>query len=299
MVIPGRPDGPEDRATRLPRVIELDQHGNFMQAWGGPDHLPQVEGVPQWPMFEETITVDAEGMIWVFGSNRAHDHCAQRFTPEGRLLLRIGKFGVRGNDESIDLLAVPDGVYVDPVSREAFLADGYTNHRVISFNVDTGQYIRMWGAYGNKPSVSDGRDSFGTPVHQVARGPDGYLYVCDRIRNRIQVFDAVGRKEVKFIREIDVAPKPGPAIQFVGTTFDTGFSPAGNFMYVPDGTNGRIWIVDLSAWQVLGFFGGKETGTGNVPGILSYPHRIALDRDGNILVAHIDDLERHIFEGIS
>jgi DNA-binding beta-propeller fold protein YncE len=295
MVVPGRPSGPEDMAKLLPPVIELDERGEFIQAWGGPDHLPKVDGVAQWCAFEEAITVDSEGMIWVFGANRPHDHCAQRFSPSGELLLRIGKFGVPGNDESTDLLGAPTAVYVDPISREAFFSDGYTNHRIVSFNVDTGEFIRSWGAYGKAPSANQGRDSFAPPVHQISRGPDGYLYVCDRLNNRIQVFDAVGREDVEFVREIDIAPRT----LFVGAAFDTVWSPDGKYMYVPDGTNNRIWIVDMTAWRVRGFFGGRESGTENIPGIFSYPHRVAIDREGNILAAHIDGLDRHIFQGIS
>jgi hypothetical protein len=89
----GSPEARWRDDARLPPVVEFDAEGNFVQAWGGPDHLPRINGRPQWLQNEETISIDDEGAIWMFGSNKAYDHAVQRFSPEGKLLLRIGVFG--------------------------------------------------------------------------------------------------------------------------------------------------------------------------------------------------------------
>ena len=39
----------------------------------------------------------------------------------------------------------------DPAANEAFLADGYSNHRVAVIDMDNGKIKRFWGAYGNEP----------------------------------------------------------------------------------------------------------------------------------------------------
>jgi len=297
LVTPGMPDSPADIAARLPPLVEFDADGNFIQAWGGPDHLPQIDGKIQWPQVEETVHVDDEGMVWIFGSTRAYDHGVMRFTPDGKLLLRIGKFGVQGDDTSRDLVGCPTDVYMDVKSREAFLADGYCNHRVVSFNADTGQFVRAWGAYAKPLPTGPDLESFSTPVHSITKGPDGFLYVCDRIHNRIQVFDAIGKKDVRFVRELEVAV----GTQLFGSTFQLAFSPDGAYMYVTDGSNNRIWIVDMKAWKTIGWFGGEPLeGTGNTAVKFNIPHRMAADRNGNVLIARsANGFERYLFQGVS
>ncbi len=70
----GPPAGVENPEARLPPVVEFDEKGNFVQAWGGPEHLPPVDGRAQWPRQEETISIDGEGTIWLFGADKDYDH---------------------------------------------------------------------------------------------------------------------------------------------------------------------------------------------------------------------------------
>ena len=201
----GPPGQSKDPAARLPPVVEFDAEGNFLQAWGGTEHLSRLAGRAQWPKQEETISIDAEGMLWIFGANKGYDHAVQRFTRDGKLLLRIGEFGVAGNDESRDHLGCPTDAYHDVSRREVYISDGYVNHRVAVFNSDTGEFLRAWGAYGKRaPFPESGRETFNNPVHAISLGPEGHLYVCDRKNDRIQVFDAIGSSEPRFVRELDV-----------------------------------------------------------------------------------------------
>ena len=82
-----------------------------------------------------------------------------------------------------------------------FVADGYGNRRVIVFDADTGDYKRMWGAFGNTPMApSEGGDEPAGPegppqfgiVHGIEVSSDGLVYVADRGNSRVQVFDADG-----------------------------------------------------------------------------------------------------------
>ena len=72
-------------------------------------------------------------------------------------------------------------------------------------------------------------------MHCVALSNDGFVYVCDRINARIQVF----RKDGTFVKEVQIAPRTLGS----GVTFDIAFSPdkAQRLMYVADGGNNRVW----------------------------------------------------------
>jgi DNA-binding beta-propeller fold protein YncE len=271
--------GQRDPAARLPAVCEFDAEGNFIQGWGGPDWLPREDGLQQWPKQEETIAFDAEGMVWVFGANTEYDHALQRFTPDGRLLLRIGKFGDRGDDTSTDRLGCPTDAWHDVARREVYVTDGYTNHRVAVFNSDTGAFIRAWGAYGKPPAPAEGepRAAFNNPVHAVSLGPDGHLYICDRKNDRVQVFDAIGRAAPVFIREIELN-RPSP----FGTCFNLAFTPDGRFMVINDGNNSNLDVVDLAAWELVDSFRPPYSDGSGLEGTV---HKITTSTAGDLMLA--------------
>ena len=82
-----------------------------------------------------------------------------------------------------------------------YIADGYGNRRVIVFDADTGKYKRHWGAYGAKPTTRACRRTTRTAppskqfntVHCAIVSNDGFVYVCDRVNDRIQVFRRTAR----------------------------------------------------------------------------------------------------------
>ena len=269
-----------DAADLLPHMIEFDENGDFVAAWGGPDSVPRVNGVSQWPNGIEGLEVDAEGNLWVFGY-MADDHAVLKFSRDGALLLRIGERGVPGDDASRTHLNRPTTAYHDVAAREVFVSDGYGNHRVIAFDSDTGEFTRMWGAYGKDPATLSAAEGFGNPVHRVACGPDGLIYVADRIKNRVQAFERVAGG-ARFVREVEIAP----GTQLFGSAFDLAFSPDGGYMYVSDGSNNRIWIVGMASFQVLGWTGSycEAEGSGNLPAFHGLIHRFLLNPEGDIIL---------------
>jgi hypothetical protein len=100
------------------------------------------------------------------------------------------------------------------------------------------------------------------------------VYVGDRANNRIQVF----RPDGTYVREAYVArqTKAGE-----GTAFDFAFSPdAGQrFLYIPDGTNKKVQILDRESLETIGWFGGHG---GRGAQEFFHIHSIGTDSKGNV-----------------
>jgi hypothetical protein len=283
-----------------PPVMEFDQAGTLLQAWG-PIHDDkgkllgkQVWGpFPDiaWPTSEHGIYVDYKGNVWVGSQNPPSQ--VLKFTGDGKkFLLRIGTEESKSSNDTANL-AGPTGIMVDPKTNEVYITDGYRDRRVIVFDADTGAYKRHWGAYGKKPPDGpsggqpiegkyepDVRSQQFASVHCVAQSRDGLLYICDRVNNRIQVF----RTDGTFVKEQVVAPNSGG----MGSTFAIGFSPDERFLYVADGTNKKVWILQREDLKILGSFGdGGRNG-----GQILLAHALAVDSKGNIYVGESFDNNR-------
>jgi DNA-binding beta-propeller fold protein YncE len=264
-----------DCCIPAPPIIEFDQAGNFIQGWGGPG--PGYE----WPDNEHGIFIDNKENVWV-GGNSDKDTNILKFTKTGKFLLQIGHHGKSGGSNDTENLKRPAGICVYPKTNEVFVADGYGNRRVIVFDADTGAYKRHWGAYGNKPDDSaprtrvyegPGPQQFNT-VHGIRISNDDLVYVGDRVNNRIQVF----RPDGTFVKEGFIERRTSTP---EGTAFDIAFSPdkQQQFLYVPDGSNKKVQILNRDTLEVLGFFGGHG---GHGVGQFFHIHSIASDSKGNI-----------------
>ncbi len=271
-------DPPEaDCCIPSPPVLEFDQAGNLIQSWGGPSKDYE------WPDNEHGMFVDYKDNVWI-GGNGPKDTNILKFSKSGKFLLQIGHHGKTGGSNDTENLNRPAGIYVYPKTNEVFVADGYGNRRVIVFDADTGAYKRHWGAYGNKPDdtvprtrVFDGPGpaQFNT-VHGIRISNDGLVYVGDRVNNRIQVF----RPEGKFVKEGFIERKTSTP---EGTAFDVAFSAdkGQQFLYVSDGSNKKVQILNRETLEVVGFFGGHG---GHGPGQFYHLHSIATDSKGNVYI---------------
>ena len=85
---------------------------------------------------------------------------------------------------------------------------------------------------------------------------DRLVYVCDRVNDRIQVFTPEG----KFIKEAWVSKRTLGD----GSTWDIAFSndPQQKFIYLADGKDEKVWILDRQSLEILTSFGdgGKMPG---------------------------------------
>ena len=144
------------------------------------------------------IHIDRDGNVWVSdgegpdGKDPARNgkgHQVFKFSPDGKLLMTLGKAGVAGDGP--DTFNAPSAILVAP-SGDIFIGDGHggnTNARMLKFSKD-GKFIKTWGKKGTAPG------DFETP-HTLAMDSRGRLFVGDRGNNRIQIFDQDG----KFIEE--------------------------------------------------------------------------------------------------
>jgi DNA-binding beta-propeller fold protein YncE len=265
-------------------VLVFDQAGNLIRHWGGPG-----AGF-QWPESEHGIFVDDADFVWLAGNGKK-DGQLLKFTMDGKFVLQIGKQGEGNDSNSTTRLGSPADVAVDVAAKEVYAADGYANHRVAVFDSETGAYKRHWGAYGKQPSdermprydpASSPSPQFGNPVHCVRIDKDGFVYVCDRANNRLQVF----RKDGTFVLE-HIYEK---MTRGSGSVFDLVFSPdkEQKFIYMVDGTNGEVRIVERASKETLGRFGrpGRQVGQ------FTLVHNIAVDRQGNIFTSEVNTGQR-------
>jgi DNA-binding beta-propeller fold protein YncE len=257
-----------------PPVLEFDQEGNLRRHWGGPG-----QGY-EWPQSNHGITVDYKGNVWV-GGNGEKDAHVLKFTKDGKNLLQVGRLGGNAGSNSLEHFGRVAKIFVDPKSNEAYLADGYLNKRVAVIDADTGKLKRYWGAYGNKPDDTPlgpynpdapPAKQFRNPVHCAELSNDGFLYVCDRQHDRVQVF----RTDGTFVKEGFIAKRTLGS----GSTWDLAFSrdPRQQFLYVTDGVNAKVHILDRDSLQVLTSFGDG----GRQPGQFYGAHSITTDSRGNI-----------------
>lgn len=176
--------------SSLPSVLKFDETGKLVKSFG--------EGLIMSP---HGIFVDKENNVWVVdcsctGGRGApppdaaaapRGHQIFKFSPDGKLLLTMGKAG-GGRDP--EFFYQPNAVLVAP-NGTIFVSEGHSSGegataRVLKFSKD-GALLASWG--GKK---GNGPDDFDQP-HALAMDSKGRLYVGDRGNNRIKIFDQDGK----------------------------------------------------------------------------------------------------------
>ena len=276
-----------------PPVLEFDTAGNLLHAWGGPG-----QGY-EWPESNHGIFVDYKGNVWI-GGNGGPDSQILKFTQDGKFLMQYGKSGARrkagaaadANAEASEKGFAADSndpnnfgrvakIFVDAKENEAYIADGYLNHRVAVIDADTGKMKRWWGAYGNKPDDTPlgpydenapHAQQFRNPVHCADMSVDRLIYVCDRVNDRLQVFTPEG----KFVKEMYYKIKT----KTDGSVWDIAFSkdPQQKYIFMADGVSEQVVVIDRQTLTPLTTFGDGGNSAGEFHGV----HSIAIDSKGNL-----------------
>jgi DNA-binding beta-propeller fold protein YncE len=282
-----------------PQILAFDAAGSLISNWE-----PKDSKGYDWPANPAGIAVDAKGNVWVAGGLATPslapagrggrgapgggrgdappappaDAQVLKFDKSGKFVMQIGKAGQAGNNESQTNLNRPAGVAVDDATNEVFVADGFGNRRIAVFDASTGAFKRAWGAYGEKPSDENlaPYDPNAAPARQfrtvscVKIAKDGMVYVCDRQNDRVQVFS----KDGKFQKEAFVSKTTTGD----GSVWDVAFSPDQKLLYVADGHDKKIWVLDRASLDTVGSIGSG----GRYPGQFYGVGSVAVDSKGNV-----------------
>jgi hypothetical protein len=301
-----------------PPVLAFDLEGNVVASFGGPG-----QGY-EWPESEHGIQVDPKGNLWI-GGNNAKDAQIVKFSRDGKFLLQIGRKGQNKGSNDTQNLGGPANFAFDAAANEIFVADGYVNHRVIVFDMDTGAYKRHWGAYGKRPddsyfaapATTEGAPPPSAPrdidqesetdprryqpnqpqpqfrtVHSINISKDGIVYVADRVNDRVQLF----QKNGTFIKEQFIGKE---TVGGSGSVWDVTFSTdaAQRFLIIPDGTNEIIWNVVRESLSVAGYWGAAGHRAGEFFGI----HAVAHDSRGNLYTTETYEgkrIQKFVYKGL-
>jgi sugar lactone lactonase YvrE len=225
-------DAAAGKTSPLDVVLKFDQSGKLLTSFGAGMFV-----------FPHGIHVDSQGNVWVTDGQdnlprrqpkqpadtplppppaKVIGHQVYKFSPEGKLLLTLGKAG--GNQpgqpadpasfyQPNDLVTLPNG--------DILVAEGHSNsettvNRIVRFNRD-GKYLGEFGKRGTGPG------EFIQP-HALALDGQGRLYVGDRSNNRVQILTTDG----KFIAEWHQFSRP------------SGVAVRGDMIYVADSESGSV-----------------------------------------------------------
>jgi DNA-binding beta-propeller fold protein YncE len=178
--------------TKANPVHEFDESGKEIRSFGG--------GMFVWP---HGIHVDRDGNVWVtdarapgpedlrkFPGEQDKGSVVVKFSPNGTVLMTLGKPGVRGNPPGA--LTDPTDVVTDPNNGDVYVAESHTDvtdanlvGRISVFD-KKGKFLRTIGKAGTAPG------EFRTP-HALELDSKGRLIVADRHNHRIQILTKEGR----------------------------------------------------------------------------------------------------------
>ncbi len=248
--------------SSLDPILKFDASGKLVKSFGAGMFV-----------FPHGLHVDFEGNIWVTdGVGRgAKGQTVHKFSPDGKLLMTLGKPGKAGAGP--DEFNAPSAVAVAR-NGDIFVADGHggdTNARIVKFSKD-GKFIKTWGKKGSAPGEMDG-------PHTLAMDSRGRLFLGDRGNNRIQIFDQDGN----FIDQWAQFSRPSGIFIDRNDIIYVADSESESVSKNHDGWKRGIRVGRVSDGAVTAFIPDpvdKATGTSAAEGV-------AADAMGNILGAEV------------
>ena len=304
--------------VRGPELIEADQQGNVVHAWGGRGYHPK------WPTALQTVIADTKGFVWISGED--NQDSILKFTRDGKFVWDFdhrppaAAKAMPENNQETNYIFNKGRFQLDEVANELYIIN---QKRVLVYDASTGAYKRGWGGHGMPLSEVSNEEipgytwtggpppeekNFAPTMHFVEISKDRRVYIGERGQNRIQVFTTEG----KWLQDIYVSPntpaqrgecgglnagKPtASAIPLLfnrslcGTTYKMVISkdPEQKYLFVADAHNDVIWIIERQSGKTLGHFGSN----GRLAGQMVFPNSIGIDTRGNIYVGEVDNGKR-------
>ncbi len=233
------------RGKEAPSIICFDREsGEVISSWGKDDF-----------MFAHSLKCDKKDNIWMVDSASPRSkvaseggHCLYLYSPEGKVLKTLGTKGVWGEDGThfkgpTDIAWNSNG--------EFYVSDGYINNRIARFDKDL-KFFAQWGCEGT------GKGQFTLP-HAITIDAEGLVYVCDRTKWRVEIFNPKGT----FLRQWT----------HIGKTCDIQYMPDGH-IWILDGPTKRVTKLDRSG-NIVGFFDTIKTA-----------HAFGVAPNGDIITCH-------------
>ena len=161
--------------SKLETIFQFDRNGNIVKSFGGDMFV-----------FPHGMALDREGNVYITDADgkNGKGHVVVKFSPQGKILMTLGKAGVAGH--SNELFNRPSAVTV-ALNGDIYVADGHggeSNARVMKFAQD-GRFLKSFGKKGK------GRGEF-DELHAIALDSQGRVFVGDRGNGLIKIFDAEG-----------------------------------------------------------------------------------------------------------
>lgn len=263
--------------SNLDPVLEFDKNTGKVLRHFGAGLFVQPHG----------FYVDKNGDVWVTDAQRAKDGSkglqVVKFSPDGKVLLTLGKKGVSGTGP--DEFGAPTDVVVAK-NGDIFVSDGHTgcncpNARIVKFDKN-GKFIKEFGKHGTGSGEFDG-------PHALAFDSKGRLFVGDRTNNRIQIFDQNGN----FIAEWKQFGRPsGIFITKDDTLYVTDSESRDQDGYGHNpGCHRGIRIGSIKDGKVSAFIPDPDPKGGS-----SISEGVAVDHDGNVYGAEVGprDLKKYV-----
>ena len=189
-------------------------------------------------------------------------------------------------------------IFVDPQANEAYIADGYLNKRVAVLDADTGKMKRYWGAYGNKPD-----DRTSAPTIRTRRRPSSSATrctapTCRTTGSSTSATASTIASRCSQGREVRQGRVHREEHAGAGSVWDIAFSrdPQQRYIFVADGMNQRVHIVERETLELLTSFGDG----GRQPGQFYGVHSIAIDSKGNLYTTETYEgkrLQKFVYQG--
>jgi len=240
------PDGAVLVVDKTGRVQRFSPEGRFLGAFA----MPLADaGLPT------GITIGPDGNVHLADT---HYHRVVTFTPDGRLLRELGRFGTDPGCfiYPTDVAFAPDG--------RMFVSEYGGNDRVSVFDAE-GRFLESFGAFG------EAAGQFARPAAVCVDARRGRLYVADACNHRVAVYNLHGRLE-------SYLGSAGRGEGQLCYPYDLALAADGALAVCEYGNNRvQVFSPDGRPLRVLG-------GPGRGLGQLAYPWGLAFGPDGTLYV---------------